>query len=198
MRALYDSLLFAAHDMETAGFRLFAKTRTLYSVRLWGPLHALWADRFTHGLAGRGLSILNGFARQEASGAWVAEFLITPVVGAADPREVDFLALTEQAPPEDASPLCLDRFAVDGSPDRGGSLFLEVRGPDRVGFLGRLLRVLATLDLVPREMTVVTRGGQACDRFLLTSPAGRLPTEEQRQALERALEEHQQERVLTA
>jgi len=45
---------------------------------------------------------------------------------------------------------------------------------------------------------VVTRGAQACDRFLLTTPAGRLPTEEQRQALERALEEHQQERVLTA
>src|SRR4029079_11608732 len=84
MRALYDSLLFAAHDREAAGFRLFAKTRTLYSVRLWGPLHALWADRFTHGLAGRGLSILNGFARQDASGGWVAEFLITPVAGAAD------------------------------------------------------------------------------------------------------------------
>lgn len=193
MRALYDSLLFAAPGAAAPGFRLFSKTRTLYSVRLYGHLNALWADHFTRNLAGRGLSILNGFARQDATGAWGAEFLITPVAAAADPRSVDFLALTEESPPEDGAPLLLDRFAVDGSPDRGGSLFLEVRGPDRVGFLGRLLRVLAGLDLVPREMTVVTRGGEACDRFLLTSPAGRLPTEEQRVALESALEGHQQE-----
>ena len=194
MRALYDSLLFTAPDTEAAGFRLFAKTRTLYSVRLWGPLHALWADRFTRGLSSRGLSILNGFARQDASGAWSAEFLITPMPGATDPHAVDYLGLTEQAPPEDGSPLVLDRVAVDGSPDRGGSLFLEVRGPDRVGFLGSLLRILAGLDLVPREMTVVTRAGEACDRFLLTSPEGRLPTEDQRLALEAALETHQPRR----
>lgn len=188
MRALYDSLLFTATETAAAGFRLFPKTRTLFSVRLWGPLPALWADHFTRGLSVRGLSILNGFARQDASGAWGAEFLITPMPGAADPHEIDFMELTRHAPPEDGAPLVIDRFAVDGSPDRGGSLFLEVRGPDRVGFLGSLLRVLAGLDLVPREMTVVTRGGEACDRFLLTTPDGRLPTEERRRALEAALE----------
>jgi hypothetical protein len=191
VRALYDSLLFTSTETAAAGFRLFPKTRTLYSVRLWGPLPALWADHFTRGLSARGLSILNGFARQDATGAWGAEFLITPTPGAADPHALDFLELTRQAPPEDGAPLLIDRFAVDGAPDRGGSLFLEVRGPDRVGFLGSLLRVLAGLGLVPREMTVVTRVDEACDRFLLTTPEGRLPTEDQRRALEAALEAHQ-------
>jgi len=195
MRALYDSLLFTSTETAAAGFRLFPKTRTLFSVRLWGPLHTLWADHFTRGLSARGLSILNGFARQDASGAWGAEFLITPMPGALDPREIDFMELTQHAPPEDAAPVVIDRFAVDGSPDRGGSLFLEVRGPDRVGFLGSLLRVLASLDLVPREMTVVTRGGEACDRFLLTTPEGRLPADDQSRALESTLEELQIQRL---
>ena len=196
VRALYDSLLFTSTETAAAGFRLFPKTRTLFSVRLWGPLHTLWADHFTRGLSARGLSILNGFARQDATGAWGAEFLITPTPGADDPRGLDFLALTEQAPPEDRAPLVIDRFAVDGSPDRGGSLFLEVRGPDRVGFLGSLLRALAGLDLVPREMTVVTRVGEACDRFLLTTPGGRLPSDDQRRALEATLEVLRRERLL--
>ena len=72
MRALYDSLLFTATETAEAGFRLFPRTRTLFSVRLWGPLPALWADHFTRGLSVRGLSILNGFARQDARGAWGA------------------------------------------------------------------------------------------------------------------------------
>ncbi len=195
MRALYDSLvLFPASEPGTPGHRVHAKTRSLYSVRLWGPLHPLWADRFTRGLSNVGISILNGFARQEPSGSWGAEFLVTPTPGASDPETIDYVSLTREPPPPYAPPLVLDRFAVDGSPERGGLLYLEIQGPDRVGFLGSLLQTLTELSLVPREMWVATRSGEACDRFLLSSSDGRLPTDEQRRALEEALDRHRQAR----
>ncbi len=199
MPALYDSLvLFPAPEPGTAGYRVFAKTRSLYSVRLWGPLHPLWADRFTRGLSNVGISILNGFARQESSGSWGAEFLVTPMPGASDPESIDYVSLTLEPPPPHAPPLVLDGFAVDGSPERGGLLYLEVRGPDRVGFLGSLLQTLTELSLVPREMWVATRDGEACDRFLLSSSDGRLPTDEKRQALEEALDAHRQRPAVPA
>src|SRR5262245_13037870 len=195
MRALYDSLVqFPDPDLGTAGYRVFAKTRSLYSVRLWGPLHPLWADRFTRGLSNMGISILNGFARQESSGSWGAEFLVTPMPGASDPDTIDYLSLTLEPPPPHAPPLVLDAFSVDGSPERGGLLYLEVRGPDRVGFLGSLLQTLARLELVPREMWVATRDGEACDRFLLSAANGSLPADDARHALEEALDTHKRQR----
>jgi hypothetical protein len=191
MRALHDSfVLFPGPEPASPGFRVFATTRRLFTVRLWGPLHPLWADRFTRGLSNVGISILNGFARRESSGSWGAEFLVTPVPGAADPETIDYISLTLEPPPPHAPPLVVDGFDVDGSPERGGFLYLEVRGPDRVGFLGSLLRMLSELDLVPREMWVATRFGEACDRFLLSGSDGSSPSDEKRQALEAAMAAH--------
>jgi hypothetical protein len=195
MRALHDSfVLFPGAEPGSAGCRVFANTRSLYSVRLWGPLHPLWADRLTRGLAKVGISILTGFARQEPSGSWGAEFLVTPLAGAPSPETIDYVCLTQEPPPPDAPRLVLDGFDLDGSPERGGFLYLEVRGPDRVGFLGSLLRTLSELGLVPREMWVATRFGEACDRFLLNASDGRSPTDADRLALEAALDAHRQGR----
>ena len=41
-----------------------------------------------------------------------------------------------------AVPITLDSYYVDGSPESGPYVFVEVRGPDRVGFLGSLLERL--------------------------------------------------------
>jgi hypothetical protein len=181
MRALHDSfVLFPGAEPTTVGHRVSANTRRLHSVQLWGPLHALWADRFTRGLSHLGISILNGFARQEASGSWGAEFLVMPMPGGANPETLD------------SPSLLLDAFHIDNSPERGGFVYLEVRGPDRVGFLGSLLRILGEHGLVPREMWVATRYGEACDRFLLTAPDGRSPADETRYALELALDSYRQ------
>jgi hypothetical protein len=189
MRALHDAfVLLPGTERAQAGHRVSAHTGRLHSVQLWGPLHPLWADRFTRGLSNLGISILNGFARQEASGSWGAEFLVMPVAGGADPESVDYVSLTLEPPPPFAPPLVLDGFDVDGSPERGGFIYLEVRGPDRVGFLGSLLRILTEHNLVPREMWVATRYGEACDRFLLSASDGHSPNEETRRALARALE----------
>jgi hypothetical protein len=191
MPALYDaSVFFPASEPAHSAFTVFRKTRTLYSVRLGGPLHALWADHLTRGLSGLGISVLNGFARRTAAGAWGAEFLVMPMPGAADPASVDFVALSEQEPSADSPAVVLDSYALDGSPEHAGLLYVEVRGPDRLGFLGGLLRLMARQDLTPREMWIATWDGQAFDRFLLAAPDGRLPPDGARRALARALKAH--------
>ena len=185
MRALFDSqALLSRADANTPGYRVFANTRALYSVRLWGPLDQLWADRFSLGLSALGLSILNGFARQDGAGRWGAEFLISPSGEGPDPATVDYLALTRrEATDRHGDAMLLDDYTLDGSPDHGPVMYLAVRGPDRVGFLGSLVRALASHYLVPREMTISTCNGTAFDRFLLQTAGGRVPSDETRRAL---------------
>ena len=188
MRSLSDSLvLLSAAEAGSTGYRVFPKTRSLYTVRVWGRLHPQWAHRFTLGLSNLGISVLNGFARLDATGSWAAELLLTPMPGSADPMTVDYMSLTRDAPPVHATPLVIDDFSLDGSPERGAVLDLEVRGPDRVGFLGSLLRTLDEIGLAPHEVTIVTRTGEACDRFALKTVEGKVPTDEARRTLEAAL-----------
>lgn len=190
MRDWYE--LLPAAEPTSIGCRVTASTPRLYSVRLWGPLPALWADRFTRGVASAGVSILSGVARLQPSGSWSADFLVSPSAGGDDPATIDYLSFTRDPSavpsPLHAPPLALDAFDVDGSPDHGGFVYLEVRGPDRVGFLGALLRILGDRGLVPHEMWIATRYGEARDRFLLAATDGRSPSDEQRQALESALD----------
>ena len=180
-------LPFAKSDVP--GFALTRHTRSHSSVRLWGHLGPLWADAFSLGVSNAHISILRGFARQDAAGRWIAEFLLAPGEGAPDPASLDFLgmALGEQAP-ADGNPVALTHYALDGSPDVGAALYLEVRGPDRLGFLGSLLRSLARLGLSPREMLVSTRDGEAFDRFFLKTVSGQVPRDDAQRALAKMLD----------
>jgi hypothetical protein len=158
-------------------------------VRLWGALGPFWADAFSLGLSDAGISILRGFARQDGSGRWIADFVLAPDVSSPAPSSLDFLALAARPPAaRDGGLPRLSHYALDGGPDVGPSLYLEVRGPDRLGFLGGLLHALAGLELSPREMLISTRDGQAFDRFFLKTLSGRLPSEEVRRALEARLD----------
>jgi len=180
-------LPFATSDVP--GYALTRNTASHWSVRLWGHLGPLWADGFSLGLSQARISILRGYARQDAMGRWIADFLIAPEEGAADPGTHDYLALafgTHRR--DDAAPVVLSHYALDGSPDLGSVLYLEVRGPDRIGFLGSLLRTLARLALAPREMMISTRDGEAVDRFFLQTVSGQVPPDAARRSLAETLE----------
>jgi hypothetical protein len=172
-----EILPFAHGDVP--GFSLSHTSRTHWSVRVWGSLGPFWADAFALGLSAMQIGILRGFARQDGAGRWIADFLLTPGPGAPDPATVDFLGLALGAPAAgEAAPIALSHYALDGGPDVGPALFLEVRGPDRLGFLGSLLRSLARLGLAPREMLITTREGEAIDRFFLKTVSGAVPSDE--------------------
>src|SRR5919108_5549871 len=118
---------------EVPGYSVTRNTLRHWSVRLWGHLGPLWADAFSLELSGARISILRGFARQDGAGRWIADFLVAPEEGAPDPASLDYLALAFAAHArDDGAPVVLSHYALDGAPDQGASLFLEVRGPDRI------------------------------------------------------------------
>lgn len=180
-------LPFAAGD--TPGFAVTHLTQAHWSVRIWGTLGPFWADAFSLALSDAGISILRGFARQDGSGRWIADFVLSPGAGSPAPSSMDFLSLASGPPAaRDGGPIVLSHYALDGGPDIGPSLYLEVRGPDRLGFLGSLLHALAGLELSPREMLITTRDGEAFDRFFLKTMSGAVPSQEVRRVLEASLD----------
>jgi hypothetical protein len=182
-----DLLPFAPGD--APGFAVTHLTQAHWSVRIWGTLGPFWADAFSLGLADAGISILRGFARQDGAGRWIADFVLSPGTASPAPSSLDFLFLASRPPAaRDGGPIVLSRYALDGGPDVGPSLYLEVCGPDRLGFLGSLLHALAGFDLSPREMLISTRDGEAFDRFFLKTTSGAIPSEEMRRLLEARLD----------
>jgi hypothetical protein len=190
MAVFEDELLLPPFEItETPGSRVFHAPRPYLTVRLWGRLSPFWADNFTLGLSGLSLNISHGFARQDGSGLWGAEFLIAPTSGAPDPMAVDYLMLAETEPAEKyAGPVVLDDYVLTAPPDGGAALRLEVRAADRIGFLGSLLRCLSHVSLFPQEMAIGTSEGQIVDRFELKAAGNVTPSEEARRALGRMLD----------
>ena len=183
----HELLPFAAGD--EPGYSLTHWTQAHWSIRVWGSLGPFWADSFSLALSHARIGISRGFARQDGAGRWIADFLLSPAADAPDPSSLDFLSLASgAATAHDGEPIVLSHYALDGSPDIGPALYLEVRGPDRLGFLGSLLRALAHLELSPREMLITTRDGEAFDRFFVKTLSGGIPSDDVRRALEAMLD----------
>lgn len=175
----------------TPRVRLQPRGAGSFSLRLEGAFPDGWCGRLSLGLSQARLGIVRGFARRVDGGGWVAELHLFAQDGLADPRSVDALALaTAQAAPGPPAAITLDSYYIDASPESGPYVFLEVRGPDRVGFLGSLLERLARLGLFPEQMSVETWAGQARDTFYLRAsrPGARLRSEEVARELETLLE----------
>jgi hypothetical protein len=171
--------------------RVQARGVGTYSLRLEGAFPDGWCGRLSLGLSRASLSVIRGFARRIDGGGWVAEFHLFSQDGLADPRTLDPLAFaTAPAAPGPPVPITLDSYYVDGSPESGPYVFVEVRGPDRVGFLGSLLERLRDIWLFPEQMSVETWAGQARDTFYLRSarPGAGLRSEESAREVAAVLE----------
>jgi hypothetical protein len=186
---LEDSLVRFPASGDAPGYHVAEQSATLFSIRLWGRLDHGWAGNFSLGLALTGFNIMAGFARRNQTDRWVVEFLVSPTEQAPPPSLVDFLSLSRVSHPE-AHPgsVELTSYALDSSPDQGAAMFLEVRGPDRIGFLGSILRSLSGLGVAPTQMTLGTRDGEVSDRFLLRAIGADVPREDLRRRLSRVLE----------
>jgi len=166
------------------------QSATLFSLRLWGRLHPNWAGNLSLGLSQTGFSIMGGFARRNLAGRWVAELLVRPTDSAPPPGMIDFLALSQVSRPEiHPGPVELTASTLDDSPDHGANMLLEVRGPDRIGFLASFLRTLSEAGVFPTQMALGTRDGQVFDRFLIRSAKTDVPRGEVRRALAQRLDQ---------
>ena len=119
--------------------------------------------------------------------AWNVELHVECLDGAAPVSGLPLLQLVAADAPE-SGPLELERYQLVASAAHGGTLQLTIEAEDTLGLLGSLLAQLANLDLYPIEMHIETRNGRAEDQLWLYTDQAPLPTAEQQQALEKALD----------
>jgi hypothetical protein len=157
-------------------------------LQLWGPLPATWAAALGTGLFQAGIRVVRGYARRVDGPSWLAEFDLEALDDAETPVLVDYLSLarTDLACLEPA-PVRLTRYHRSLTAKHGGSLFLEVRAADRLGFLGGLLTRVARAGLVPEELVIETYGMPVLDRFFLKTEAGEQPGAVERRDLGKLL-----------
>jgi hypothetical protein len=168
------------------GFEVRRIARDRHLLALWGQLGPRWADPLCRGLARAGLGIRRGFAvRQQpdpASG-WRARFEIERESSSTDPVLLDYLDLLARGRTPSRTPIRLSQYGLSESSAHGGSLFLEVRGPDHIGFLGAILERLSFLSLSPVEMRIETLADGVHDQFWLRTRDGEIPRPRARKLL---------------
>jgi len=175
----------AARDGER-GFEVRRLGRDRHLLALWGQLGPRWADPLCRGLARAGLAIRRGFAvRQSAEpgSGWRARFEIEREATSTDPVLLDYLELLARGRTPSRTPIRLSQYGLSESSAHGGSLFLEVRGPDHLGFLGALLERLSFLSLSPVEMRIETLPEGVHDQFWLRTRDGEIPRPRARKLL---------------
>jgi hypothetical protein len=151
-----------------------------------------WAGRLTANLAQQRIGIISGQAEKVTMSAWHSSFELKAAPFAKDPLAIDYVALAAAEPSSTLSAAIeLLDFSMEPCSGHDGSLYLELKGMDRLGFLGDLLDYFSMRCLFPVKMTVETVGEAAVDRFWLKGVGGSRPsdaiTEAVRENLERLL-----------
>jgi len=174
--------------LDEPGFEIRRAGDGLCNLQLWGRLRPSWSGSLAEGLADAGLSLVSGFARKIGPMRWLAEFELDCKEAGQDPLALDYLELVARTQASAGrTPIALHSYTVASSEKHGGSLYLEIGGSDRVGFLGSLLTGFAFLSLFPEEMKIATQAGAVHDRFFLTGTGRTVPPAQARQGLERWL-----------
>lgn len=159
-------------------------------VELWGPLEAGWADPLFRGLSRAGLSIRRGFALRipDPVPVWHTRFELERDEQSTDPLLLDYLELVARGRTPGRAPIRLSGYELSQSDRHGGSLRVQLRGPDRIGFLGGVLERLSFLGLIPVEMRIETHEDGVDDTFFVRTGEGTVPSEATRKLLAEILD----------
>lgn len=171
-----------------SGFDVRSGADRSVRLQMWGPLPATWAAALGTGLFRAGIRVVRGYARRVDPEAWLAEFDLEALDDAEAPVRLDYLSLARvELAQLEPTPVQLTRYHRSLTSKHGGSLFLEVRAADRLGFLGGLLTRVAGAGLVPEELVIDTQGLPVLDRFFLKTTAGEQPGAFERRDLAKLL-----------
>ena len=158
--------------------RLTAKPDA-YELVIKGFMAPGWTGRLTAGLAQHRIGIVSGQAEKVSASAWHSTFELKSTPFSKDPLSIDYVALAGIELPYDrnAGKIALLDFIMEPCSRHDGSLYVELRGVDRLGFLGDLLDYFSMRCLFPVKMTVETVADTAVDRFWLMGIGGSKPSE---------------------
>lgn len=171
-------------DAPTAGFQEtgftiepMAGKAGSYQLELFGFLSPGWSGRLAAGLSGQRVGIVRGSAEKINASSWRSRFELKTAPFAGNPQGLDFLRLANTEPDHQAARIELLAFTMEPAARHGGSLFIEVKGVDRLGFLGDLLDYFSMRCLFPVKMSIDTLGDTAIDRFWLRGVGGSVPSD---------------------
>lgn len=156
-------------------------------VRLAGDLPIGWMGTLSLGIAEAGLSIERGTARRIDRRRWETELELNSSLPGRKLAAPDYLLLASRRLHHVPRAIVIEAYTIDRHPERG-TLVLDLKGVDCVGFLGSLLDRLAGLLLFPVEMEIETVGSHAVDRLCLQALGGKPPSLEAEQVLAELLE----------
>src|SRR6185369_2834884 len=167
----------ASHESSAASFgKVFEITPhpsqpNVYHLVMKGFLSPGWSGRLSAGLAQHRISIIRGEAEKITASAWHSSFELKASAFASAPLGIDYVTLAGIELPSDRTTerISLRSFRMEPGSRHEGSLYLEIRGVDRLGFLGDLLDYFSMRCLFPVKMAIETVGDTAVDRFWLRS-----------------------------
>lgn len=160
-----------------------------YTLTLKGFLSPGWLGRLAASLAQHRIGIVNGAAEKVTPYAWQASFKLKAARPTCDPLSLDYVALANTEPSHHAlAPIVLRDLKIEPCARHQGSLYIEIRGADRLGFLGDLLDFFSMRCLFPVKMKVETLGDTAADRFWLRGVGGSVPSDSLAQTIGENLE----------
>ncbi len=149
-----------------------------YSLTMQGKLEPGWVGRLCTCLGRQEINIVRGNAAKVSSSEWSSLFDLDFPQTMGDPTTIDFVALMrEERTCQGGASVVLYDYALNQSEKYGGTLYVEVTGQDRVGFLSSILNAFSLFSLFPTEMIVETREGKVFDRFWLKGMAGIAPSD---------------------
>lgn len=150
-----------------------------YKLEMSGFLSPGWSGRLAAALAQHRVGIVRGEAEKVTASAWRSSFELKAAAFAKNPAGLDYvqLANTEIPYAREAARIELLDFRMETGSRHDGSLYIEVKGVDRLGFLGDLLDYFSMRCLFPVKMTIDTLNDTAIDRFWLRGVGASLPSE---------------------
>lgn len=162
-----------------------------YKLEMSGFLSPGWSGRLAAGLAQHRVGIVRGSAEKVNASSWTSTFELKTAPFAQNPQGIDYLALagTELPNHREVTKITLLDFTMEPATKHEGSLYIEVRGVDRLGFLGDLLDYFSMRCLFPVKMTIDTLNDAAVDRFWLRGVGGSVPSDSITDSIRQNLEQ---------
>ncbi|MCM0081399.1 hypothetical protein L4X63_07335 [Geomonas sp. Red32] len=179
----------SASSPSTVGFTIdpIPGKTNCYTLVVKGFLSPGWTGRLTAALAQHRISIERGEAAKVSQSAWYSSFELKASPFASDPLTLDYAALASRELPSDRAVASISLLKFSSYRDED-SLFMEIKGVDRLGFLGDLLDYFSMRCLFPVKMTIETVGNTAVDRFWLRGVGGSRPSDAIADAIRENLE----------
>jgi hypothetical protein len=159
------------------GFEITQKASGRYNLKVWGRFPPNWIANLSTGLANNRISINSGTAKKVKT-LWQADFEIAATSAAINLNRIDFLAFAmNDADAKAPDNISLTEFSLGDPKENNGSLYLELKAADQIGFLSSLLSSLAFYSLFPDAMIIETLGGRIYDRIWIKGVGGNIPSE---------------------